>query len=136
MIQANPEITDAEKAEAGLPIHSTSRRRIPAPTVAPAAEIDITAPMRHMVHFFDAANSRRKTKPAGVKFCEIIMFVGDAEPENIELYRNVGVTGKSSYTIGFDTIDVGKTAWYRFRWTNPRGEAGPWSTAYSATVAE
>ena len=135
-IQANPAVSDAEKLDAGLPVHKTSRKKSPAPTSVPAAEVEITAPLKQTVHFYDSENSRRKTKPDGVKFCEVVVFVGVDAPSSIDQFRNVGITGKSSLDVSFHEFEVGKTAYYRFRWTNPRGLPGPWSSDFSATVAQ
>ena len=41
---------------------------------------------------------------------------------------------KSSGT--FSAPEAGKSVWYRFRYINTRGEAGPWSMVYTSTVTK
>src|SRR5665213_1643598 len=45
-----------------------------------------------------------------------------------------GNTGKFLYRIDFDETDFGKTANYKARYVNTRGEKGPWSNVITALV--
>ena len=42
---------------------------------------------------------------------------------------------KTEFVASFDSADNGKTATYFARWTNSKGEMGPWSPAASMPIA-
>lgn len=132
-IQADPNVTDAEKAAAGLPVHSTARTPVAVPTTAPSAVIDRTQVQEHTIRLFDDANPHRRSRPKGVMLCEIIGFVGNVHPTE-DQFRPFGLATRLTKVVSFSASDSGKTAWYRFRWVNRRGEEGPWSETFTAPI--
>ena len=133
-IQADPNVSNEMKADAGLPIHSTSRTPVTAPDSAPTAEIDACNIQEHQLKFFDTNNTFRRSRPRGVFGVEIFRFVGNEAPLSDEQYQMVGTVTRMNATVTFGSQQAGQTAWYRFRYINTRGEVGPWSMVYNATV--
>jgi hypothetical protein len=57
-IQANPTVTDAEKAAAGLPVRDTSRTPVPPPATAPTVLVESAERLVHRVRLMDPGRPR------------------------------------------------------------------------------
>ena len=132
-IQADPNVSDSSKMQAGLPVHSSSRTPAPIPTTSPVVTIEPTQVQEHTIRLMDDENPHRRSRPRGVMSCEVIGFVGNSHPGAGD-FKPFGLTTRMHKIVSFPATDVGKTAWYRFRWINTRGIEGPWSTTYTATI--
>ena len=130
-IQADSSISNAARAELGLPIHKTSRTPVSVPTSAPVGRIEVEGPLQHRLIF---SGETHRGKPAGVMACRVLVAVGDKAPENPSDYRFVTQTGRSPYRVTFDETDSCKLAHYVLQWVNTREELGPMSSPITATV--
>ena len=133
-IQADPNVDNGMKTDAGLPVRSTARQPAPVPDSAPTVEIETSNVQEHKIRFFDTNNTFRRSRPRGVFGVEIYRYIGDAAPLNDEQYSMYGIMTRMNATIQFSGEDVGKHAWYRFRYVNTRGENGPWTLRYEAMI--
>jgi len=123
-------VADTAKTAAGLPLHKETR--------TPVGEIE-SSPMlvrvdnEHLLQrlwFADSKTPGSKAKPAGAAFCEIrqqIVAAGAPAPTDPNAMPFLATDTKTPHRNDFDAADVGKTAYYAFRWTNTRAQPGPWS---------
>ena len=132
-IQANPDVPDSEKVEAGLPVHDNQPSPMPFPTNSPTALITASA-LRNVIRFADPNHPTRSYRPRGVMSIEIIAHIGDTAPVSMAQYLPLGVATRMIHPITFGVEDGGKSIWYRFRWIGTRGEVGSWSDSFSATI--
>lgn len=133
-LQANPQLTDEDRARLRLTIPDTTRTPAPVPTTHPVAQIDVSQPLRHTGEFRDEATPSRRAKPAGVHGCEVRYQIGGAEPIDPEQMLTHGTFPRTPFVINFKAADAGKTVYYHLRWVNKRGASGPWSELISATI--
>jgi len=135
IIQANPSVTNAQKAELGITVPKETRTPSPVPTTRPMAEVDNKQRLLHTVHFFDEGSKKGSAKPAGVRACEIWLKIGGAPPIDESEVKYLATDTKAPYNAHFEGVDGGKTAHYMLRWVNTRGEVGPWSETISVTIS-
>lgn len=136
VLQTNPNITDADRAELGVPIPDTTRTRSAVPTTRPIVNIDTSQSLRHELDFFDEQTPNSRAKPEDVMGAEISIQIGGPEPLDPDQMRILAIDTATPYIATFTGEDAGKTAYYRLRWLNTRGERGPWSQLYSATITK
>lgn len=132
-IQTSATVLDSQRHSLGLNVRSTTRTPAPVPTTRPVATIDTSQRLQHTISFGDEETPGNRKKPAGVMGCEIWMKIGDAPTDPSEL-TYLATDTRTPYTVTFDGADAGKLASYMLRWTNKRGERGPWSQTVSATI--
>ena len=131
-IQVNPDVTDALRTAAGLPIRKTTRTAAAVPTTRPVAEVDTAQRLQHTLSFRNEGAADR-AKPEGVRGCEIWCVTGPG-PASVADARYLATDTASPYLATFDAADAGKTVHYFFRWVNTRNESGPWSATVAATI--
>ncbi len=132
--QASESITDTQRQAMKIPVHVSTRTRVGVPTTKPVATIDPSRRLSHIINFRDEAKPTSKAKPAGVAACEVWSKVGGAPPVSPEELSYEGNETASPKLVEHAGADAGKTAHYWLRWVNPRGEPGPWSDTFSATI--
>ena len=133
-IQADPDVGNTEKLDAGLPIHSNTRSPKPSPTTAPYAVIESTNVREHTIRMTDPSQPTRRSRPDNVKAIEILCFIGEEHPSNINQFHTIGLSSRMKFTHAFPMDDAGKTVWYLFRYVGTRNEFGPESSQYSAII--
>ena len=134
-LQSNENITNSDRATLGLTIPTGSRSTTGVPTSRPVVLIAETKPLSHTLRFFDENTPNRRAKPKGVMGAEVWIKIGDAPPNSSDDLQFLGLDTRTPYISEFDTEDGGKTAYYRLRWVNSKGEQGPWSDLVSASIA-
>jgi hypothetical protein len=133
-LQSNPAVTDAQRQAMGITVYDATRSATASPTTRPLVTVDSSQRLRHVIAFVDEATPTKKAKPAGVMGAEIWVKIGDPVPINPSELSFLSVDTRTPYSADFDGADGGKTAHYMLRWTNARGEQGPWSETASATI--
>lgn len=132
-IQADERVTNPARKDAGLPVHKTSRKPVAAPSTAPFGNVMLTARLEQSLTFADSENKRRR--PAGSIGVEIYMNIGDAvAPVDPADYTFVELCSRGPKLFTFKADDANKVAHYLLRWTNHKGETGPWSAPISGTI--
>jgi hypothetical protein len=138
-IQAVPSVTPAQKLSLGLPIHKTTQTPIPPPVTRPVLSVVGGSVGKTLtIRLVDETTPTKKAKPFGVDGAAVYSYVptgSENPPADLELWRFEGIATKSVFEAGFNPSDVGKTAYVKARWFNPRGEAGPASDDVTATIA-
>ena len=133
-MQSNPAVTDAQRQAMGITVYDATRTAAPSPTTRPVVTVDTSLRLRHVIAFADEGTPTKKAKPAGVMGAELWVKIGDPPPTGPSELTFLSVDTRTPYTADFDGADAGKTAHYMVRWTNTRGEKGPWSETASATI--
>jgi hypothetical protein len=133
-IRANRAVTDENKNNLGLHVPSGTRTPVPPPSTSPVLEVVDTESGTQALAVRDTGSPRRG-KPAGVAGVLVYRAV-TTDPVSVPGDTAFLVfTSKTGVTSNFTTGDRGKMATYFARWTNAKGEVGPWSDAVSAPIA-
>jgi hypothetical protein len=138
IIKANPAVLDANKVAIGVRVTDPVPTPIPAPTTNPVMAIIPSGTLQQLVNMVDVTTPTTRAKPAGVTGALIVRKILAAtapipEPEACTL---LGFYSRTPfYVTEFTPTDSGKIAYYYARWTNAKGEEGPWSPVASAMVA-
>ena len=132
-IQANPAITDVQRAALGITIADTIPTPVGPPTTRPVLEVDTSQRLQITVSFRDEF-ALDKAKPDGVSGCEIWTKIGDPAPIDLDETAYQATDTRTPHLLSFDGADGGKTAHIIGRWVSTRGEPGPISETVSATI--
>jgi hypothetical protein len=134
-IRINAAVSDALKIGLGLHIRDTAPTPIPPPSTFPL--LTITEPMRGTqdVRAADQMTPTKKARPAGA--AGLLMFRAVAEDAITDPTQAafLSFVTRAEFISTFDPADNGKTATYFARWTNAKGEVGPWSAPVSMPIA-
>lgn len=110
---------------------TTTRTPAPVPTTFPVGQIHTDNLLQHTITFTDEDGKRGR--PEKVRGCQIYCKEGTAPVDEKEL-RMLTSDATSPYLHKFSFGDAGKTFYYKLRWENARGEAGPWGPTISGVV--
>ena len=138
IVQASPNTTDEMRREMELTIAKTTRTPVGVPQTTPICTLDVSVTREHALNFRDSATPNSKAKPAGVQSAQISMVVLESSapaPTSQNDFRFLANDSKTPYKHDFPMEDVGKTAYYLLCWVNTKGQLGPLSAIYSATIA-
>jgi len=125
----NPKVPNSERIRMGLTVKTGTHTPTAAPSTVPVATIDFSVRLQHSITFTDQDTPQSKAKPEGVHGCEVWCKLGDATA-----FEYLGLCTRTPFVAKNDDVDAGKTASYRLRWINAKGEQGPWSSVVSAMV--
>ncbi len=143
-IQTFFKTTDADRATIGITLRGGPALRAGSPITRPIASIALTSRLTHTLRIADASTPTRRAKPKGIIGCEVWLKLVEPTPaqgdQNNTLgdpstFNFIGVATRSPHVAQFPLQSQGKSAVYMLRWVSSRGEPGPWSDPYSATVA-
>ena len=134
-VQANASVTDAQKAALGVTVRKTTRTPVAVPTTTPTIQrIDTSTRAILRLFIVDATTPDSRAKPAGVQGCEIREQVGGTAPVDPNAMAFLAIETRMPYRADFEAMDIGKTVYFALRWLNTRGEPGPWSAIFNATI--
>lgn len=133
-IQANPNITDAERAKLRLTLRDTEPTPMSAPQSFPIVVIDNSKRLRQTLTYFDSNTPTSRARPVNASGAEVSRYIGETPPTGPEQFQRLDESRRSPFTVEYTGADAGKTAYYMLRWVNSRGEKGPWSETVSATI--
>ncbi len=134
-IAANRAVSDVLKMGLGMHVRDTSPTPVPPPSTKPALRIVKTDQGFMDITATDEATPLRRARPVGsvgMLLYRAVATTAINDPAEAEFLTFVG---KPSATSNFTSADRGKTATYFARWTNARGEVGPWSNGVSGAIA-
>ncbi len=134
-IRVNKAVSPELKIGLGLHVRDTAPTPVPPPSTQPL--LTITEPMRGVqdLRARDSASPDRRAKPAGTAGMLLFRAVGTEAVTNPSQASFLVFSGKTDLAFEFPSTDNGKTATYFARWTNSKGEVGPWSPAASMPIA-
>lgn len=134
-IRANRAVPSNLKVDLGLHVRDTAPTPVPPPSTQPL--LIIMEPMRGVqdLRVRDSASPDRRSKPAGAVGMLLFRAVGTTAVTDPTDAPFLAFAGKTDLAFTFGSGDNGKIATYFARWTNSRGEMGPWSSAASMPIA-
>lgn len=133
-IQANPNTTDAIRAELDIPKRDTTPTA-PAPlTSRPVVTIDFSQRGQHTLDYRDSETPTSRARPSNATGCEIRRYIGTAPPAGVDAFTYLDTDQSTPYTVAYTDADAGKIASYILRWIHANGNKGPWSETVSATI--
>ncbi|MDR1939118.1 MAG: hypothetical protein LBQ73_11570 [Tannerellaceae bacterium] len=127
------DVTDEDRERMGLRIRDKKPTPAPIPTEVPTGSIDFSTHQRHTLYVRDTKLSGR-AKPETVRGYEVWHKVGGEAPVEDGQWVYVSTSSRASFIIDYPQTDVGKIAYYRFRWINTRNQPGPWSDGIISAV--
>ncbi len=83
----------------------------------------------------DEATPSKRARAAGSVGMLLFRAVAEDAVNDPTQAQFLTFVGKPSATSSFTSADRGKTVTYFARWTNARGEVGPWSNGVSGAIA-
>lgn len=134
-IRVNAGVSDALKIGIGVHIRDTDPTPVPVPTSKPVLAIARFDQGFQEVRATDenTPNSRaRAPGAAGMLVFRAISTEPVNDPQQATFMKFVG---KTTLQSDFSPADSGKVATYFARWTNGKGEVGPWSQGVSGSIA-
>jgi len=134
-VQANTNVTDANKVLLGVHIRDTTPTPVPAPTVPPAMELVSVFARTVKVNIYDPTSSSHRSKVSGAVGAYVYTFTGEDYPTDPSLWQFQGSATKGNFDIVFpDTVANGAQVWICAAWVNRRGETGPVNSPIAAIV--
>jgi hypothetical protein len=134
-IQANKAVGDALKIGLGLRPHDAQPTPVPPPSTYPLLTLTGMGTGTQKVRVADQETPTKRARPAGTVGVLVFRAVGPAPVTDPEGARFLGFVTKAEFESTFSPSDNGKTATYFARWTNSKGELGPWSQPATMPIA-
>jgi len=135
IIKANPAVLDVNKTSIGVRVSDTVPTPIPPPATFPLLNVFNSAAFQQSMEMHDSATPTIRKKPAGVIGALVYRGIGTVpaiDPEQLPL---MGFFTRALFDAEtFDALDAGKIATYAAKWTNAKGEEGPWSAMVSKVI--
>jgi hypothetical protein len=136
-IQANPNVTDAQRSAAGIPIRDDSRTPAGIPDSRPVIDVAEVEGGRHVLRMTDSATNKR-TRPTGAAKLVLyrkVVATGTPAPADLAEMEQVNAYTTSKVILNYDGSENGKTVYYGACYANVKNESGPVSTIVAATIA-
>jgi hypothetical protein len=134
-IQANRGVSNSLKEGLGLRVHDSTPTPVPPPNTKPVLKITRIEQGFMDVAATDEATPNKRGRPQGSAGMLLYRAVGPDSVSDPAQATFLTFVGKPAVTSTFTAADRGKTATYFARWTNARGEVGPWSQGVSVSIA-
>jgi len=135
-LQANPNVSDAQKEALALPVHDTGHSPVPPPVTRPVVSLIGVAQLDVAVRAVDGTTPTSRAKPAGAVALQYFSWVGDqTPPQDLEQWRFEGIATKSDFVISYNLADAGKPVTIVARWMTRKGYVGPTSQPITVAIA-
>ena len=132
-VQANADVSDANKILLGVDVRSSSRTPIPAPTERPG--MDLVSVVGHTVKVRLHGTGPGKRRPAGCVAAWIYSFIGAAYPSDPSAWTFNGSCSSGDFTVDFPaSVADGSQVWICAAYINAKQESGPISVPITATL--
>jgi len=135
LIKYNAGISDQAKIDAGVRPVNPDRNPVPQPATSPLLDIIAATPGVHTVRYSDSMTPDSRAKPNGSSDLLLFVAVADSNQTDPANASFVGKFTKNPIAVTFDAADNGKQATYFARWSNRKGQMGPWSIGVSLAIA-
>lgn len=140
IIRANPNVDGAQDIALGLHPRRPPGQRgsiINAPQEKPTLALTKLSVGSHTIRISRHGLTGRSCRPRGAAGLLLFRAIADEPTMSTEEARFVAFVTRAEYRAEFPLGEGlrGKTATYFARWTNFKGELGPWSTATSMQIA-
>ena len=133
-VRGNPAVTDADQLALGIPLRDPTPTPIPPPSTRPIMSVLQGGHLTHAMVWADETTPLARKKPAGVIGALVYRVIGTVPAVDVAQLEFVGLYTRVPTVMNYDSADVGKVATYAARWTNGKGDEGPWSELIFANV--
>lgn len=135
-IRANLGVSDANKIALGVPPRDPSNTPVPPPATFPVITVLNSTSLQTNIQIRDTLTPTSRAKPAGVEQYELYAVTSATAITNPAVipYRRVATI--TPFPIPWQSTDAGKTAYIAARWTNRKGDVGPWSAIVPVIVTQ
>jgi hypothetical protein len=130
----NPDVTDKDRDDLGIPIHKTTRTPAPVAETFPDFDIDTSIICCLIIHFFDRGQKKTKAKPPGQHGAEIRWMISEVPMVDANELIHSSFDTRTPFTLEFGGHERGKTVYFALRWENTRGQKGHWSPIQNAFI--
>lgn len=134
-IRANTAVSDSLKLDLGLNVHDTIPSPVPPPSTYPILAISGAGPLMQDLRAADQSTPTRRAKPHGAAGLLVFRAIGTTPASDPGAAPFLGFVTRAEFNSSFSSADDGKVATYFARWTNAKGEVGPWSAPVSMRIA-
>jgi hypothetical protein len=135
-LQANPNLSDAQRVALTLPVRDTNPTPSQPLVTRPVVSIIGVAATDVAARAHDELTPNSRKKPPGAIGLQYFSWVGPATPPlDLERWRFEGVASRSQFVMGFHLEDAGKPITVVARWFNRKGEVGPASFPVTTALA-
>lgn len=134
LIQANTDVTDADRVDLGLKIPDLSPTRSPVPTTSPVVSATLTGPQSIRVEAKNPLDANRRAKPTGVSQIAIHTYFGTVAPALVSQWPLTKLAGRSTTDLYWAEMVSETTVWVCCSYLNSRGQSGPFSAAVSVRL--
>jgi len=134
-IRANLAVSDSLKLGLGLHVADTEPSPVPPPVTYPLLSISGAGQGVQTLRAADQETPTRRAKPAGSVGMLLFRTIGTTPTDDPTNSSFLGFVTRAEFVSTFDSGDDGKVATYFGRWTNAKGEMGPWSAPVSMRIA-
>lgn len=133
-VRGNPTVPDANKLALGIRLVDPVPTPIPPPTTRPVVGLQFAGPLSQTLVWADETTPLKRAKPAGVAGVLLYKSVGTVAATDPAQATFDGLYTRTPQAITFEASQQGKVCTYFARWTNSKGEEGPWSTPLVVNV--
>lgn len=137
-IKANLGVSNEDKLALGLNLDDDTPTPVPPPSTNPLLSIVASQAGVQTLRYADATTPDKRSKPTGVSHLVIYVNLrtpGDPAPMGATPCDYKMIATRQPVAVPFDPEDAGKIARYWGRWSNRKGEVGPWSPATELVVS-
>lgn len=134
-IRVNKAVSNELKLGLGLHVADTQPTPVPPPATYPILSISKIGQGMQDLRAADQETPNKRAKPAGAAGLLLFRTVGEAPVSEPTGAQFLSFVSQGKFTSNFTPADNGKTATYFARWTNSKGEMGPWSPPASMPIA-
>jgi hypothetical protein len=130
-----PNVTNAERIQAGIPPKSESVGSITADLgTAPLILVEQAGIHEHVVRFFMPNTDSGSKKPQGVDGAKLYMKIDGAPSTNLKEYGFIAFDKKSPYNYSHEPENAGKQAHYIAIWATDEEEHSSQSETFSLMI--
>jgi len=134
-IRVNKGVSVELKIGLGLHVADGQPTPVPPPSTFPLLSINGIGQGLQDLRAADQDSPTKRAKPVGAAGMLLYRVVGTAPTKEPTEAAFLAFVSKAAYTATFSPADNGKVATYFARWTNSKGEVGPWSPPASMPIA-
>lgn len=134
-IKRDSDVADIDKINIGVRPKHTRHEPIDPPRTFPLLRILGNPPGSQVMRYADSVRPDSSAKPFGAEGLDLFIALTDREPGPLSAAEFLGKYTRNPIVIEFTDSDDGKIATYYARWSNAKGETGPWSQPISMRIA-
>lgn len=125
-IQSNPNITDENKALAGVHVKDSTPTPIPVPNSKPLVSVIQVSGSVATLTIRDIDNQDKRARPLGAAGANLFSFVGENAPTTPDQWKFEGQVTKTKFELQLgQTLPAATKVWITACWYSARGETGP-----------